>query len=115
MAKNVPRVTLTFAAAETEDTCDKISQNEGVYQGQACLLYVAVGNSTAVVTLTLSLKDKNGSVLWTSAALAKNANYSIPVDLPLVEQETIYGLLSDVPGEGGLSATIDMSFIPDRP
>lgn len=47
-----------------------------------------VANYTDDVTTTLSFLNKNGVTVFTGAAHARNANYSIPVDIELVGKYT---------------------------
>jgi hypothetical protein len=89
-----------IGAAETSGT-SAIS-----YNGMVKNLHLVVPNFTNVVTVTVTLVDSSGRVLWTSAAKAKNASYNLSIEAEwfdqLVESTLIWTItLSGVPGGSG--------------
>jgi len=121
MSKEIPRVSITLpngATAEvTQSSPAAISNNDGVYQGTLCIVKVVTPAFTAnPCNTTIRLYDKNGILLWQSAALARasgTAGYAIPVSIPLSQKEYFTAQPSvDPTGSGGI-VTIDSSYIPD--
>jgi hypothetical protein len=121
MAKQIPRISITLpngAAAEVGGpTTTKISGNIGVCQGNIAMVKVVTPNFTNPVTTTIRIYDRNGILLWTSAALAEASTatgYAIPVNIPISEKEYVTAQPSGDPGAGGGVVTIDMDYIPDN-
>jgi len=71
------------------------------YEGQLNHLHLRVPNFTNAVTATVTLSDKDGYVLYTSAAKARNANYNL-------ETETEWACDQLVPGST-LTVTVTLS------
>lgn len=68
-----------------------------IFDGNILTRYVLeVANYTDAVTTTLSIIDANSVTIYTGAAHAENANYSIPVDVELVGTYTFRLTLSAV-------------------
>ena len=115
MAKQIPRITLVCANGGTiEKVGDPISPNKGVYSGTLCLVKVVTPNVNSI-TFTIRLYDRNGVLVWQSAALAENsgaAGYSIPVSIPLTEKEYFSAQASGDPGSAA-SVTLDCDYISD--
>jgi hypothetical protein len=121
MAKVIPRISITVpigAPAETRmSDPHQISGNVGVHQGILCTVKVVTPNWTSAATCLVKIYDRNGILLWTSAAIAKNSgavgNITY-VDIPLVYGEYVTVTPSiDIVG-GAAVVTIDMDYIPDH-
>ena len=121
MAKAIPRISIVLpdgAAAEVRQSSPaSISANVGVCQGILCSVKVVTPDFTNVVTTTIKIYDRNGILLWTSAALTENsgaAGHVTYVDIPLTYGEYVTATPSGDPGAGGGTVTIDMDYIPDH-
>lgn len=121
MAKIIPRISITLpngAAAEVlQSSPAAISPNEGVYQGELCMVKVVTPNFTNTVTTIIRIYDRNGIKLWQSDPLPENSGakgYAIPVDVPLTYGEKVSAQPSGDPGGTGGIVTIDMDYIPDH-
>jgi hypothetical protein len=120
MAKAITRVSITIGAAvgvETRQSLPaEISLNEGVVQGMLCSIKVVTPNFTNVITSLVKLYDRNGVLMWSSAALAENsgaAGYFHSVSLPLTYGEYFTVTPSGVPGGAGGIVTCDCDYYPD--
>ena len=121
MAKAIPRISIVLpngANAEVRmSDPHSISANDGVYQGLLCMIKVVTPAFTANPTTLIKLYDRNGILLYTSAALAKGsgaAGYALAVDIPLTHGEYITATPSIDPTGSGGTVTIDMDYIPDH-
>ncbi len=105
MARRVPtaigtyvRVTCPWSAHAAVDST-KISGNRGVHQGQMVGFKVVAANVFNAITFTLSIKDGDGDIIYTSGALAENATtLTMGLNIPLIEQEKIVIDASGNPG-----------------
>lgn len=120
MAKAIPRISITFPntldAEVRQSDPHSISANAGVYQGILCSVKVVTPNFANPITTTIKLYDRNGILLWTSAALAENSTATgrvTYVDIPLTYGEYFTGTPSGDPGANG-TITIDCDYIPDH-
>ncbi len=77
-------------------------------QVRATRLILEVPNYANAVTTTLSFINANGIIVFTSAAHARNANYSIPIDLELVGAYTMRLTLSGAAGGSTLIAYVTL-------
>lgn len=98
-------ISLAFGAAETVKSLALGS--EGLLKH----LYLAVPNFTNGVTATVTLVTADGLVLYTSAALSKNAVYNLESQAQWLDQLLVGGLyvlqvtLSGAPGGSGGTVT----------
>lgn len=120
MAKAIPRISITLpdggVAAVRQSDPHSISANVGVYQGILCTVKVVTPNFANPITVLVKIYDRNGILLWTSAALAENSTatgHITYVDIPLVYGEYVTVTPSGDPGGDGI-VTIDMDYIPDH-
>jgi hypothetical protein len=68
----------------------KVSGNQGVHQGKMVGFKVVASDALNAITFTLSIKDKDGDVIYTSGAQARNGvRVVMGLDIPLVEQEVV--------------------------
>ena len=96
-----PRTSVTIAATGTtfDTTVSK-------YEGVITRYILELPNYTNTVTTTLSILDPNGVTIYSGAAHAQNANYSIPVDVELDSSQdyTVRLTLSGAAGGSGGTA-----------
>lgn len=75
-----PKISLTLAYATNPTTIDSPTQN---LNGYIESLFITVPTLDASTTATLNIKDANGNVLFTKAALAAGANQNIAITTPV--------------------------------
>lgn len=121
MAEHITRVSIVLPNAATDAvgsaTTSYISRNYGVCRGTLTAIKVVTPNFTNAITTSIKLYDRNGILLYTSAALAETSTatgYYIPVSIPLTHGEYFTATPSGDPGAGGGTVTIDADFVPDR-
>lgn len=68
-------------------------------------------NYANTVTTTLSIIDANSVTIWTGAAHAQNANYSVPIDVELCGTYTLRLTLSGA--AGGVGGTAQLTVLGD--
>ena len=114
MYEQLDRVTLAFGVADTS-----ISKGikESLVSKKACPLAVVkyakiyVPNFTAAVTATLQIKDAEGHVLFSKAAIAKNGATAIGTDelkdVPVQDSSKITVVLTGAPVSAG-SVYVDL-------
>ncbi len=122
MAKQVPRITLSFDADDLTKTSGKISMNAGVYQGEILCLYVGIPNWTNNPTGILDVYNKDGINIFEQTGIVKSGGathyytyYMNNRDIiaPLIQQETVKFTLDGAAGGTGGSVTIDIVYRPD--
>lgn len=65
-------------------------------------------NYTNTITTTLSIIDANTVTVYSGAAHAQNANYSVPIDVEMVGTYTVRLTVSGVAGAGGGTAYVTL-------
>lgn len=93
----------------------KISQNKGVHQGKMVGFKLTLNDNTGNRTVTLSIVDKDGDVIYTSGNCTEAATtVTMSLDVPLIEQELVRITPSGDPGTSGLDVTnIKLYYHPD--
>jgi len=124
MSKLIPRISIVLpngASAEVRQSAPtKISQNDGVYQGDITILKVVTPNFSTPRTTTIRIYDKNGHLKYASSAIANNStaasgNGTIypAVPIPICDGDYVSAEPSGDPGGTGGTVTIDMEYKPD--
>jgi hypothetical protein len=90
-----PRTAVSIAATGTT-----FDTTVAKYEGVITRYILEVPNYTNDVTTTLSIIDANSVTIFAGAAHAKNANYSIPVDVEVDGSQT-YTLRLTLSGAAG--------------
>jgi len=101
MARTVSVASMSWTTPDhAAKTSDKISQNKGVHQGKMIGFKVNASDAVNAITFTLSIKDKDGDIIYTSGAQAEDGvRVVMGLDIPLVEQETVVIDPSGDPGD----------------
>ena len=93
----IPRQGLIFGALDTAKSFSLTGYNGLIHE-----LDVQIPDFTNAVTATVTLTRSNGVDVYTSEALAKNADHVIMMDRAIVGTEALTVTLSGAPGgEGG--------------
>lgn len=115
MAKRVPLITLTFGAADTTKTSDRISENEGVHQGKCTHIKLVIPAFTNNPTITVEILDSDGDVIFSQAGVADGQTLVIAdKSIPLIEKERVRITLSGAPGGTGGTVTVRIYYLPEE-
>lgn len=118
MARAISQVSIVLPSGATAEVKGPaISPNKGIHSGLLALVKVVTPTFTNNITVTIKMYDRNGILLWTSAALAETSGttgYALPVSIPINLQEYFSATPSGDPGSGGGTVTINADYIPDH-
>lgn len=107
-------ITVTVRAGAAIDSA-KISQNQGIFQGQMVGFKVKANQPSNDCTFTLGIKDRDGDTIYTSGNLEDDATTVVMgLNVPIVEQEKITITPSTNVGATALVVQVTIYFNPDN-
>ncbi len=108
LIEKVAKTTLTFGAAETEQTFTFKKS------GKLKFIISKASDPTNVITYTITITNADDSTLYSVGTLARNATTDTAVDnIPLCDEtHTVTVTLSGAPGVSGI--TVDVTLIVER-